>query len=118
LRTSKFKICIRATVIVFAIYMDIAWAWNSITNTSLWKPMEMFVSAVLTVVIFGGLLWLFVRLVVGLIHGRDPEYQHWRENGGDPFFAVLPWPLNPDSKITRQTGIREPKTSFVPPATW
>jgi hypothetical protein len=36
----------------------------------------------------------------------------------DPYFDSLPWPLNPDSKITKETGIEEPSTSFRPPASW
>ena len=118
MRTSKFKICIRATLIVFLIYMALAWAWNSITNTNFWTPLEMFISAVLSVVIFGGLLGLVVRLVAGLIYGRDPDYRQWLDDGGDPFFAVLPWPFHPDSQLTRETGIQEPSTSVVPPADW
>ncbi len=118
MRTSRFKIFIRATVVVFIIYMIMATAWNSITNTNFWKPWEMAISAILTVLLFGGFAWAVVRLGMFLIYGRSQQYHAYRRGGGDPYFDSLPWPLNPDSRQVRETGMAEPNTSFVPPANW
>lgn len=118
MRTSKIAIFIRATVIVFAIYMMMAWSWNSMTNSYFWKPWEMGISAILTVLLFGGFAWLFVKIGMGLIYGRSQQYQSYRQGGGDPYFDSLPWPLNADSRQVRETGMAEPNTAFVPPASW
>jgi len=118
MRTSKFEIAVRATIIVFVIYMMLAWCWNSMTNSYFWKPWEMGISAILTVLLFGGFAWLFVKIGMGLIYGRSQQYQSYRRGGGDPYFDSLPWPLNPDSKQLKQTGMSEPRTSFKPPANW
>lgn len=118
MRTSRFSIFIRATVIVFVIYMMMATIWNSITNTNFWKPSEMAISAVLTVLLFGGFAWAFVRVGMALIYGGSSQYHAYRQGGGDPYFDSLPWPLNPDSRQVRETGMAEPNTAFVPPANW
>lgn len=118
MRTSKTAIFIRATLIVFVIYMVMATMWNSITNTNFWKPSEMAISAVLTVLLFGGFAWAFVRLGMGLIYGRSQQYHAYRRGGGDPYFDSLPWPFNPDSRQVRETGMAEPNTAFRPPASW
>ncbi|WP_417737723.1 hypothetical protein [Rosistilla oblonga] len=118
MRTSKTAIFIRATVIVFIIYMMIAWAWNSMTNTNFWKPSEMAISAVLTVLLFGGFAWAVTNFGMALLYGRSSQYHQWKQTGGDPYFDSLPWPLNTDSRQVRETGMAEPRTSFVPPASW
>ncbi len=118
MRTSKTAIFIRATVIVFVIYLMMAWAWNSMTNTNFWKPWEMGISAVLTVLLFGGFAWAFVRVGMALMYGRSSQYHAYRQSGGDPYFDSLPSPLNPDSRQVRETGMAEPRTSFIPPASW
>lgn len=118
MRTPKTTIFIRATVIVFVIYMMLAWTWNSMTNSNFWKPWEMGISAVLTVLIFGGFAWAVTNFGMALLYGRSSEYHQWKQTGGDPYFDSLPWPLNPDSRQVRETGMAEPRTSFVPPASW
>lgn len=118
MRTSKIAIFIRATVIVFVIYMILAWAWNSMTNTNFWTPWEMGISAVLTVFLFGGFAWAVTNFGMGLIYGRSQQYDAYRRGGGDPFFDSLPRVFNPDSRQVRETGMAEPRTSFVPPASW
>lgn len=118
MRTSKFTIFIRATIIVFVIYMMMAWAWNSMTNTFFWKPWEIAISAVLTVLLLGGFAWAVTNVGMALIYGRTSQYHAYRQGGGDPYFDSLPWPLNLDSRTVRETGMAEPRTSFVPPASW
>ena len=119
MRTSKVSILLRATAIVFMIYMAMAWSWNSITGTNFWKPFEMAVAAVLTVMLHGGFAWLFTNLGMTALYGRDSEYQRFQNRGGDPFFDSLPPPLNTDSEITRFTGLQEPSyTDFIPPRHW
>lgn len=118
MRTSKFTIFVRAVVIVFVIYMLLAWAWNSITLSNTFTAVEMFISALLTVVLFGGFAWLMTNLGMAVLFGNNPKYQQMKNTGFDPYFNSLPWPLNSDSDITRETGIQEPNTNLVPPADW
>lgn len=64
MRTSKVSIFLRATAIVFLIYMAMAWGWNSITGTNFWKPFETAVAAVLTVLLHGGFAWLYYGMMM------------------------------------------------------
>ena len=119
MRTSRLNIFLRACVIVFLIYMLLASLWNWAAETKFWTPLEMAISAVLTVLFYGFFCWLFVNIGMAILYGRSPEYQRYRRNGGDPYFDSLPPPINPDSEITRQTGLPEPDyVSFLPPANW
>ena|SRR6056297_2213195 len=118
MRTNKLIVILRSCAIVFVVYVMLASAWNSITMSSMWSPLEMLISAVLTVLLFGNFGWLFVKAGMALTYGRDPEYRAYRNSGGDPYFDSLPWPINPDSQMTRSTGMQEPHTSFMPPADW
>lgn len=118
MRTSKFAIFVRAVAIVFVIYMLLAWAWNSVTLSNTFTAVEMFISALLTVVLFGGFAWLMTNLGMAVLFGKNSEYKRMKNNGFDPYFDSIPWPLNSDSKITRETGIQEPNTNFVPPDDW
>ena len=76
MRTSKIAIFIRATVIVFAIYMMMATLWNSITNTNFWSVTEMAISAVLTVLLFGGFAWAVTNVGMALMYGRSRAVSH------------------------------------------
>lgn len=118
MRSSKFSVFARAVFIVFVIYMALAWLWNSITLSNDFTMFQMAISAILFVLIFGGFVWLLVRISMFLIYGKSSEYRAYRESGGDPFFDSIPWPANPDSKLVRMTGIAEPKTKFHPPSDW
>jgi hypothetical protein len=119
MRTSRFSIFTRACIIVFVIFMLISKAWNWATETNFWTPLEMAISTVLTVVFFGGFCWMIVNVTMGIFYGRDAQYQRYRRGGGDPYFDSLPPPINPDSEITRETGLKEPQHgSFVPPRHW
>lgn len=119
MRTPRFTIFVRSCLIVFVIFMLISSAWNWAADTTFWTPLEMGISAVLTVIFFGGCCWLVVNVGMAILYGRSPEYRQYRRNGGNPYFDSLPPPINPDSEITRQTGLQEPEYgSFVPPAHW
>ena len=118
MRTSRFVIVIRAVIVFFLIWMIIGWALNTPINNKQWSPWFVLGLSVGTVLLYGPFGWLFVRIGMAILHGNDPEYIHFKKNGGDPYFASLPWPFNPDSRVTRVTGRKEPKTAFVPPADW
>lgn len=90
MKTSKSGTFLRACVIVFVIYMTLAWTWNWMTGTKFWSITEMGVSAVLTVLFFGGIAWLLTKAGMFVLWGRNPEYQQYRQDGGDPFFDSLP----------------------------
>ena len=113
MRTSKIAIFIRATVIVFVIYMMMAWAWNSMTNTQLLEAIgnghQCRVSQCCSLVASLGRL---SKVGMALIYGRSQQYHAYRRGGGDPYFDSLPWPFNPDSRQVRETGMAEPRTSF------
>lgn len=97
MRTPKFIIFIRAVAIVFGIYMLMAWAWNSITLSNTWTAWEMIVSAVLTVILFGGFAWFVTNLGMAVLFGGNSDYQRMKRNGFDPYLDSLPWPLNSNS---------------------
>lgn len=118
MRTNRFVIYIRASVFIFLIYLPISWVFNSILNANYWKWWEMALSALLSVAVFGGFAWIVTNIGVFLIYGRTSYYKAYRNGGGDPFFDILPWFINPDSKIVRETGMEEPNTNFVPPSDW
>lgn len=118
MRTSKITIFVRATGIVFVIYMMMAWACNTMTQSNFWKPSEMAIAAVVSVLFYGGFAWLVTNAGMGLLFGRNARYRNYRNSGGDPFFDSLPPVFNPDSQVVRQTGMAEPETNFVPPAKW
>ena len=90
MKTSKSGTFLRACVIVFAIYMALAWIWNSMTGTKFWTLLEMGISAILTVAFFGGIAWMLTKVGMAVLCGRNPEYQQYRHDGGDPFFDSLP----------------------------
>lgn len=50
----------------------------------------MAISAVLTVAFFGGIAWAITNFGMGLIYGRNSEYQRYEQSGGDPFIDTLP----------------------------
>jgi hypothetical protein len=119
MRTSRLAIFIRACLLVFLIYLGLARLWNWGTGTAFWTVFEMAVSAVITVVLYGGIGWIGTNVLMALLSRNSSEYQRFRANGGDPYFDSLPPPINTDSEITRVTGLREPEyTSFVPPESW
>ena len=59
-----------------------------------------------------------VRLLGQVFYGDDPDYQTFRASGGDPYWSLLPPPINTDSLAVRAGGIPEPQTDFVPPSDW
>ena len=118
MRTSRFVIIIRSCIIFFIIWTVIGWAFNTPTANKQWSPWFVLALSLGTILLYGGFGWIFVRIGMAVLHGNDPDYHRFLRSGGDPYFASLPWPFNPDSRATRVTGIREPKTPFVPPDDW
>ncbi|MCC9602851.1 hypothetical protein LOC67_20060 [Stieleria sp. JC731] len=94
MKTSKSGTFLRASMIVFVIYKALAWTWNWMTGTNFWTAFEMVVSAVSTVAFFGGIAWMLTKVGMAVLWGRNPEYQQYRQNGGDPFFDSLPSAVN------------------------
>ncbi len=118
MRTSKIGVFVRSCVLVFMIFLPLSMLWNAATGTNFWTPVEMAISAILTVAFYGGIAWLITNVGMGLLFGRKAEYQAYKNSGGDPFFDSLPRVFNPDSQSVRETGQDEPRSSFVPPASW
>ena len=71
-----------------------------------------------TITLFMFFASVVVRIGGWLLYGDDPDYREWLANGGDPYFDVLPAPINTDPWIVRAGGIPEPATDFMPPADW
>ena len=117
-RTPKSEVAIRGFIGVFVISMGIAWVWNTATGTKFWSVAEIGLGSLFIVGGFGLFGWIIVNVGTRLFCGRDPQFQNYVRNGGDPYFDTLPRPLNPDSQTTRNTGIAEPKTGFKPPRNW
>ena len=118
MRTSKGVVFLRSCLMFFVIYMILAWVWNSITGTNFWKPWEMAICAVLTVLLYGGFAWGFTNFGMSLLFGRNNQYRAYRNSGGDPFFDSLPRLLNPDSQTVRRTGMDEPRSNQTVPGSW
>ena len=104
MRSSKLTVYIRSCLVVFFIFLPLSWVWNELTQTYFWKPSEMAIAAVITVTFYGGFSWLVTNLGMGLMFGNNPQYQNYKNNGGDPFMDNLPRVLNPDSQAVRQAG--------------
>lgn len=118
-RTSRFVVFLRACLFVFLVYTILGWLWNWAAGQRTWSLLEMAISAVLTVLFFGGSAWIIVHLLMALLYGGDPSYRRYWQGGGDPYFDSLPKPINPDSEWTRRTGLQEPEYGdFVPPDHW
>lgn len=117
-RTSRSAIFVRAFLIVFLISIVLAESWNWAIDERFWSPVEIAVASLMIVVCFGGFGWLVVNVGTRLICGSDPEFGRYIRSGGDPYFDTLPSPLNPDSPLTRQTGLQEPAISKQAPRSW
>ena len=117
-RTSGTEIFIRAYIVVFLISMVLAELWNWTTETRFWSPVEIAIASLMIVVFYGGFAWLVTNVGTRLIFRKDPDFHRYIRSGGDPYLDILPKPLNPDSQITRETGLQEPKTDFMPPKNW
>lgn len=100
-RTPKAHIFLRACVAVFVIYMLLASLWNAGVGHQFWTPLEMAVSAVISVAYYGGIAYLITHFGARMLFHNDPEYQVMREDGYDPYFDNLPQILNPDSDQER-----------------
>lgn len=116
-RTSRSAIFFRAFLLVFVISIVLAEFWNWATGTRFWSPLEIAIASLLIVVFFGGFAWLVPNVGTRLLFRNDQNFRRYIDSGGDPYLDVLPKPLNHDSEITRETGLREPEyDSFVPPS--
>ena len=118
MRTSKFVVFVRSCFVIFCIYLPISWMWNAMTQTNYWKPSEIAIAAVLSVLLYGGFAWFVTNLGMGLMFGRKPEYRAYKNGGGDPFFDTLPRVFNPDSQTVRTTGQDEPRSNQTVPSHW
>jgi hypothetical protein len=95
MKSSRTSVFFRASFGVFVIYLILGKLWNFAAGQATWSVTEMAISAVVTVMFYGGIAWALTRLGMWFIHSENPEYQRYRKNSGDPFFDALPRPLNP-----------------------
>lgn len=65
----------------------------------------------LTAVVIGGAL---MRFVSDMLYQTRREYYLWRQAGGDPFWDILPWPINTDSNKVRMAITAPPDYDFCP----
>lgn len=118
MRTSKTQIVIRSFGLVFVISMMLAGLWNWATETKFWGIAEIALSSLFIVVGFGFFGWVIVNVGTRLICRNDSDFQQYLGSGGDPYFDTLPRPMNPDSEVTRVTGLQEPENSKGVPKSW
>lgn len=95
MKTSRTSVFFRACFGVFVVYLILGKAWNFAAGQATWSITEMAISAVMTVLFYGGIAWAITQVGMWLIHSNDSDYKRYRQNGGDPFFDALPRPLNP-----------------------
>ena len=118
-RTPKTAIAGRSFIVVLVISLILGGLWNLATGTAFWSFGALALGSLFIVLGFSVFGWLVVNVGTRLFCGRDPEFQNYVKSDGDPYFDTLPPPLNPDSELTRLTGMQEPKyDSFVPPVDW
>jgi len=72
------------------------------------------------IIVVAALVW-GIRAIVAffgnLMYGDTPDYQQFRESGGDPYFGLLPPPFNTDDLAVRAGGLPEPE-GWRPPEDW
>ena len=90
MRTSKFAVFIRSCIVVFCIYLPLSWMFNKMVGEHYFTMTDMAISAVVSVIFYGGFAWLFTNIGMRMIYGNDPQYQAFKRNGGDPFIDSLP----------------------------
>lgn len=61
-----------------------------------------------------GLGWPLMRAVTDMIFGGRREYWDWRRAGGDPFWDILPWPINADPPKVRMAITVPPDLDVCP----
>ena len=72
---------------------------------------DMAISAVVSVIFYGGFAWLFTNIGMRMIYGNDPQYQAYKRNGGDPFIDSLP-------RLFTGKGQSKPNQQSKGPAHW
>ena len=117
-RTSKSAIVARAFIVGFVISLGLGGLWNMATGTAFWTFGALALGSLFIVCGFGLFGWIIVNVGTRLFCGRDPDFQNYVRNGGDPYFDTLPSPMNPDSEVTRVTGLQEPENSKGVPKSW
>ena len=61
-----------------------------------------------------GLGWSLMRASCDWAYQTRREYWDWRRAGGDPFWDVLPWPINADPPVVRMAITVPPDHDFCP----
>jgi hypothetical protein len=106
--------------IVTPFYVFLVWVFHPILNT------DSIVSKVWWLLIwwlacnFGGfsisvgLGWPLMRAWCDFLYRSRREYWDWRRAWGDPFWDVLPWPINADPPVVRMAITTPPDHDVCP----
>ena len=98
--------------IVTPIYLFILWIFYPALNTSsfigkvwwLFYWWAMTNAGAFLVSVGGGIV--LMRMILGIAYQTRREYYLWLQNGGDPFWDILPWPINTDpDKVRMAIGV-------------
>jgi hypothetical protein len=106
--------------LVTPFYLIIVWVFDPLLNTYgfLGKMWWLFVwwacSNLGAFSLSVGVGWPLLRAVTDWIFERRREYWDWRRAGGDPFWDVLPWPINIDPPKVRMAITIPPDQDVCP----
>ena len=118
-RSSAVVIVVRMFCTIFLIAFACSIFWNSLSGRTMLSLEVAFWVAVVLTVLFLVIGWVVVTVGGNLLLGDDRDFKQWKDQGGRPYLDSLPSPINPDSSITKLTGLAEPQyTDFVPPSSW
>ena len=115
----RFSLCL-----VTPIYLFVLWIFHPMLNTHgfLGKVWWLFVWWLSCNVggfsVSVGLGWPLMRAFTNWMFENRREYWDWRRAGGDPFWDVLPWPINPDPPRVRMAITVPPDQDFCPLDGW
>ena len=112
-RTSRPVMFVRAVILCGLVFWPVAAMFGGTLAGAMTFAFWLMVFAI-------PFFWAFNHLVCWLLFSNNDELWKFKRLGGDIFFdGVLPWPINPDDRTLRLTGIREPKISQrETPPTW
>lgn len=117
-RTPCYAIFARLAIWMLVVVGVMLHLLNKAANYQMVSFWEITATAYVSLYVLLGMLW--ISTFFGEQFEQDnPDYHFAKANGFVALYDLLPVWLNPDSHVTRRTGIQEPVyTNFVPPPYW
>lgn len=121
-RTSRIVVVLRSTAIFGTLLWFIIILMRWLIDSSFFKSFDFwnwYAVAFILLLVYGAQWWVVHLLGYSVFYAGDPIYEKLRRHGWSPFWDQIGWPFNPDSELTKRTGLAEPTyTTFVPPDEW